>query len=66
MRRWPHSAAPHIGALQSALLLALLYSPDHTPEDVASAMLFLASGMAGFITGAALPVEGGATIALKF
>lgn len=37
-----------------------------TPEDVASAMLFLASEMSAFITGAALPVEGGATITLKF
>ena len=37
-----------------------------TPEDVAFAMLFLASAMSGFVTGAALPVEGGATIAMKF
>jgi len=37
-----------------------------TPEDVAWAMLFLASGMSGFVTGAALPIEGGATIAMKF
>lgn len=37
-----------------------------TPEDVASAMLFFASGMSGFVTGAALPVEGGATTAMKF
>lgn len=37
-----------------------------TPEDVAWAMLYLASGVSGFVTGAALPVEGGATIALKF
>lgn len=37
-----------------------------TPDDVAWAMLFLASPMSQFITGAALPVEGGATMALKF
>jgi NAD(P)-dependent dehydrogenase (short-subunit alcohol dehydrogenase family) len=37
-----------------------------TPADVAWAMLFLASPMSQFITGAALPVEGGATTALKF
>lgn len=37
-----------------------------TPNDVALAMLFLASSMADYITGVALPVEGGATIAMKF
>jgi NAD(P)-dependent dehydrogenase (short-subunit alcohol dehydrogenase family) len=37
-----------------------------TPADVASAMLFLASELSGFTTGAALPVEGGATTVLKF
>lgn len=31
------------------------------PEDVANAALFLASGMAGFITGVVLPVDGGWT-----
>lgn len=30
-----------------------------TPEDVAKAILFLASDMAGYITGVALPVDGG-------
>jgi NAD(P)-dependent dehydrogenase (short-subunit alcohol dehydrogenase family) len=33
-----------------------------TPEDVARAMLFLASEDAGFITGIALPVDGGRTV----
>jgi NAD(P)-dependent dehydrogenase (short-subunit alcohol dehydrogenase family) len=33
-----------------------------TPEDVAKAMLFLASDDAAFITGVALPVDGGRTI----
>jgi NAD(P)-dependent dehydrogenase (short-subunit alcohol dehydrogenase family) len=33
-----------------------------TPEDVAKAMLFLASEDAGFITGIALPVDGGRTV----
>jgi NAD(P)-dependent dehydrogenase (short-subunit alcohol dehydrogenase family) len=33
-----------------------------TPEDVAKAMLFLASDDAGFITGIALPVDGGRTV----
>ncbi len=34
-----------------------------TPEDVASAVLFLASDHAGFMTGVALPVDGGVTAA---
>jgi NAD(P)-dependent dehydrogenase (short-subunit alcohol dehydrogenase family) len=33
-----------------------------TPEDVAKAMLFLASDEAAFITGVALPVDGGRTV----
>jgi NAD(P)-dependent dehydrogenase (short-subunit alcohol dehydrogenase family) len=33
-----------------------------TPEDVARAMLFLASDEAAFITGVALPVDGGRTV----
>jgi NAD(P)-dependent dehydrogenase (short-subunit alcohol dehydrogenase family) len=33
-----------------------------TPEDVARAMLFLASDDAAFITGVALPVDGGRTV----
>jgi NAD(P)-dependent dehydrogenase (short-subunit alcohol dehydrogenase family) len=33
-----------------------------TPEDIAKAMLFLASDEASFITGVALPVDGGRTI----
>ena len=37
-----------------------------TPADVAGAMLFLASELSGFTTGAALPVEGGATTMLRF
>ncbi len=34
-----------------------------TPEDVAQAVLYLASDAAGFLTGVALPVDGGATAA---
>jgi NAD(P)-dependent dehydrogenase (short-subunit alcohol dehydrogenase family) len=33
-----------------------------TPEDVARAMLFLASDDAAFVTGVALPVDGGRTV----
>jgi NAD(P)-dependent dehydrogenase (short-subunit alcohol dehydrogenase family) len=35
-----------------------------TPEDVASAILFLASAEAGFINGASLAVDGGLTAGL--
>jgi NAD(P)-dependent dehydrogenase (short-subunit alcohol dehydrogenase family) len=37
-----------------------------TSADVAGAMLFLVSDLSGFITGAAIPVEGGATSMLHF
>ncbi len=37
-----------------------------TPGDVADAMLYLAGDGASFVTGAALPVEGGGTMALRF
>lgn len=37
-----------------------------TPEDVANAMLFLASDLSGYVTGEALAVEGGATMSLRF
>jgi NAD(P)-dependent dehydrogenase (short-subunit alcohol dehydrogenase family) len=32
-----------------------------TPEDIASAIVFLASDTAGWITGVTLPVDGGLT-----
>lgn len=37
-----------------------------SPQDVADAILFLSGPQSRFITGAALPVEGGATMALRF
>jgi len=36
-----------------------------TPDEIASAILFLASPAAAFITGIALPVEGGATLGYR-
>jgi NAD(P)-dependent dehydrogenase (short-subunit alcohol dehydrogenase family) len=36
-----------------------------TPDEIASAILFLASPSASFITGIALPVEGGATLGYR-
>jgi NAD(P)-dependent dehydrogenase (short-subunit alcohol dehydrogenase family) len=37
-----------------------------SPNDVACAMLFLISNLSGFTTGATVPVEGGATMMLRF
>lgn len=37
-----------------------------TPDDVGGAMLYLASSLSGYVTGTALPVEGGATMSLRF
>jgi len=36
-----------------------------TPEEIADAIFFLASPSASFITGVALPVEGGATLGYR-
>ncbi len=36
-----------------------------TPDEIASAILFLASPAAAFITGITLPVEGGATLGYR-
>jgi len=33
-----------------------------TPEETAQAVFYLASGEAGFVTGVALPVDGGASL----
>lgn len=36
-----------------------------TPDEIAAAIVFLASPAAAFITGVALPVEGGATLGYR-
>ncbi len=43
----------------TAALLARHGARVATPEDVAGAILLLASGQAGFVTGTSLPVSGG-------
>ena len=37
-----------------------------SPDDVADAILFLSGSGSSFMTGVALPVEGGGTMALRF
>jgi len=55
----PAAGADDLAALVAAIPLRRLATPD----DVASAVLFLASDEASFITGVTLPVDGGRSIA---
>ena len=52
----------NLAALRSALKRAIPWGRLATPEDVAGAVVFLASDEAGFITGQALSVSGGLTM----
>lgn len=54
-----YSMAPDRTALRTALLSRYPMRREGTPEEVANAALFLASDEASFITGVALPVDGG-------
>jgi NAD(P)-dependent dehydrogenase (short-subunit alcohol dehydrogenase family) len=57
IRQWKPEQAPQVWAAKHPL------GRVAQPEEVARAILFLASDEAGFITGAALPIDGGITAA---
>jgi NAD(P)-dependent dehydrogenase (short-subunit alcohol dehydrogenase family) len=52
----------HDGVFDPRVIAAHPLGRIGTPEEVASAALWLCSGEAGFITGAMLPIDGGATV----
>ena len=49
-------------AVRKSFLERVLVSRPGTPKDVASAVLFLASDEAAYITGQVLAVDGGLTV----
>jgi 3-oxoacyl-[acyl-carrier protein] reductase len=54
------AAQAHMGAERmQAALRAIPAGRAGTPEEVAAAVVFLASGDAAYVTGATLPVSGG-------
>jgi len=64
MRGWAATMADPEGVLRGQAAMHLT-NRMATPEEIASAILFLASPAASFITGIALPVEGGATLGYR-
>jgi len=64
MREWADTLPDPHAVLQQQAAMHLV-GRMATPEEIADAILFLASSSASFITGVALPVEGGATLGYR-
>lgn len=64
MRSWAATFPDAEAVLEQQAEMHLLKRMAN-PEEIASAILFLASPAASFITGVALPVEGGATLGYR-
>ena len=64
MRQWAATLPDAESVLRDQAAMHLLHRMA-APEEIASAILFLASPAAAFITGVALPVEGGATLGYR-
>ena len=64
MRSWAATTADPQAVLHQQAEMHLLKRMAN-PEEIAAAILFLASPAASFITGVALPVEGGATLGYR-
>jgi NAD(P)-dependent dehydrogenase (short-subunit alcohol dehydrogenase family) len=64
MREWAGTLPDPPAVLQQQAAMHLV-GRMATPDEIAEAILFLASPAASFITGIALPVEGGATLGYR-
>ena len=64
MREWAGTLPDPPAVLQQQAAMHLV-GRMATPDEIADAILFLASSSASFITGIALPVEGGATLGYR-
>jgi NAD(P)-dependent dehydrogenase (short-subunit alcohol dehydrogenase family) len=64
MREWAGTLPDPQAVLQQQAAMHLV-GRMATPDEIADAILFLASSSASFITGIALPVEGGATLGYR-
>ena len=64
MREWAATLPDAQDALRSQATMHLT-NRMATPQEIAAAILFLASSEAAFITGVALPIEGGATLGYR-
>jgi NAD(P)-dependent dehydrogenase (short-subunit alcohol dehydrogenase family) len=64
MRRWADTMPDPDAVLRQQAAMHLV-GRMASPEEIADAIMFLASPSASFITGVALPVEGGATLGYR-
>jgi NAD(P)-dependent dehydrogenase (short-subunit alcohol dehydrogenase family) len=64
MRTWAHTLPDPDGVLRSQASMHLM-NRLASSQEIAAAIMFLASSEASFITGVALPVEGGATLGYR-